>query len=109
VECGAFPPLFFLAFHRSEKKETESGEASPHSKTEHAAAADSAMKRHGQLWDRLTSFPNLLRAAEAARRGKRQRGNVVRVRRLRWLRRGLARGTLTPADVRARWAAWYGQ
>lgn len=35
------------------------------------------MKRHGQLWEQLTSFPNLVRAAETARRGKRHRPNVA--------------------------------
>ncbi|MBM3983939.1 MAG: hypothetical protein FJ304_27455 [Planctomycetes bacterium] len=31
------------------------------------------MKRVGNLWERLISFPNLLRAARKARRGKRDR------------------------------------
>jgi retron-type reverse transcriptase len=36
------------------------------------------VKRHGQLWDRLVSFPNLLRAARRAARGKRRLANVAR-------------------------------
>jgi retron-type reverse transcriptase len=35
------------------------------------------MKRTGYLWDRLIGFPNLLRAAEKARRGKRFRTPVA--------------------------------
>jgi hypothetical protein len=38
------------------------------------------VKRHGQLWERLVSFPNLLRAARRAARGKRWLANVVRFR-----------------------------
>jgi hypothetical protein len=34
------------------------------------------MKRRGLLWDELVGFPNLLRAALQARRGKRSRPNV---------------------------------
>ncbi len=34
------------------------------------------MKRVGNLWDRLVSFPNLLRAARKARKGKRSRFDV---------------------------------
>jgi retron-type reverse transcriptase len=36
------------------------------------------MKRVGNLWETLVSFPNLLRAALKARRGKRHRPNVAR-------------------------------
>ncbi len=36
------------------------------------------MKRHGQLWERLVGFPNLLRAANRAARGKRRKPNVAR-------------------------------
>jgi hypothetical protein len=36
------------------------------------------MKRHGYLWDGMISFENLLRAAEAARRGKRFRPAAAR-------------------------------
>ena len=36
------------------------------------------MKRHGNLWDRLISFPSLLEAAEKAQRGKRTRPDVIR-------------------------------
>ncbi len=36
------------------------------------------MKRHGELWARLTSFENLYRAACKAARGKRRRPNVAR-------------------------------
>jgi len=36
------------------------------------------MKRHGNLWQRMISFPNLLRAAELAQRGKRFRPDVAR-------------------------------
>lgn len=35
------------------------------------------MKRVGNLWDTLVSFPNLLRAARKARRGKRHRPDVA--------------------------------
>ena len=34
------------------------------------------MKRVGNLWDRLVSFPNLLRASRKARKGKRSRFDV---------------------------------
>jgi hypothetical protein len=34
------------------------------------------MKRVGNLWDRLVSFPNLLAAARKARKGKRSRFDV---------------------------------
>ena len=36
------------------------------------------MKRHGNLWDGMISFENLLRAAEKARRGKRFRPAAAR-------------------------------
>jgi hypothetical protein len=36
------------------------------------------MKRQGNLWKRLISVPNLMRAAEKARRGKRFRRDVAR-------------------------------
>ena len=36
------------------------------------------MKRHGQLFQELVSWPNLLRAAWQAARGKRHRENVLR-------------------------------
>lgn len=36
------------------------------------------MKRHGRLWERLTSFPNLVQAARKARRGKGSLDNVAR-------------------------------
>ena len=36
------------------------------------------MKRHTNLWPRLTSFSNLVRAAEKASRGKRNKPNVAR-------------------------------
>ena len=35
------------------------------------------MKRVGNLWDGLVSFPNLLRAARKARKGKRSRPDVA--------------------------------
>lgn len=35
------------------------------------------MKRHGELWQDIITFPNLLLAAKKAQRGKRLRGNVV--------------------------------
>jgi retron-type reverse transcriptase len=35
------------------------------------------MKRYGQLWDEVICFPNLLRAARQAQRGKRGRPNVA--------------------------------
>jgi hypothetical protein len=34
LECGAFPPLWFLAFSLCREKQTQSGEASPHSKAQ---------------------------------------------------------------------------
>lgn len=39
--------------------------------------AGNAMKRVGHLWERLVSFPNLLRAARKARKGKRDRRDVA--------------------------------
>jgi hypothetical protein len=36
------------------------------------------MKRHGHLWPHLIAFPNLLRAARQAERGKRFRPDVAR-------------------------------
>jgi len=36
------------------------------------------MKRHGNLWTIVTGFPNLLAAAEKAKRGKMKRENVAR-------------------------------
>jgi retron-type reverse transcriptase len=36
------------------------------------------VKRHGQLWEKETSFANLVRAADAVRKGKRHRPNVAR-------------------------------
>ncbi len=36
------------------------------------------MKRHGNLWDRMISFENLLLAATAAARGKRFKTGVAR-------------------------------
>jgi retron-type reverse transcriptase len=35
------------------------------------------MKRHGNLWPELIAFPNLLRAARQAERGKRFRSDVA--------------------------------
>jgi RNA-directed DNA polymerase len=35
------------------------------------------MKRHGNLWENVISFENLLRAAEKARKGKRFRPAVA--------------------------------
>ena len=35
------------------------------------------MKRHGNLWPTLTSFPHLLKAAQKAKRGKRFRPAVA--------------------------------
>jgi retron-type reverse transcriptase len=35
------------------------------------------MKRHGNLWPQVVSFPNLVAAARLARRGKRSRDNVA--------------------------------
>ena len=35
------------------------------------------MKRVGNLWERLVSFPNLLRASRKARKGKRDRRDVA--------------------------------
>ena len=36
------------------------------------------MKRHGNLWQRMISFHNLMRAADKAKRGKRFRPDVAR-------------------------------
>jgi retron-type reverse transcriptase len=60
------------------------------------------MKRHGHLWDELTSFPNLLRASRRARRGKRRQPNVAAFefhleRELCRLREELRDGSYTPA------------
>ena len=38
------------------------------------------MKRVGNLWPKLISFPNLLMAAERAAAGKRRRSDVARLR-----------------------------
>jgi retron-type reverse transcriptase len=63
------------------------------------------MKRHGNLWPALVSFPNLLRAAEQAARGKRRRPDVGRF----WLEQEkllvrlqdeLTAGTYTPGPYR---------
>ena len=40
-------------------------------------SAGAAMKRVGNLWERLVSFPNLLLAARKARKGKRDRRDVA--------------------------------
>jgi hypothetical protein len=63
------------------------------------------VKRRGFLWDELVSFPNLLRAALQARRGKRSRPNVEAFhfdleRELLRLRDELAGGTYRPGPYR---------
>ena len=59
------------------------------------------MKRHGGLWEELVSYPNLLRAAHKASRGKRGSANVLafefhREEQLCRLRRELLERTYTP-------------
>jgi retron-type reverse transcriptase len=63
------------------------------------------VKRHGHLWDELTSFRNLLQAALKARRGKRRRANVATFefhleRELHQLQDELRRQTYTPGPYR---------
>jgi hypothetical protein len=63
------------------------------------------MKRVGHLWDGLVSFPNLLRAARTAARGKRFRPDVARFhfgleRELWRLHDELAAGTYRPGPYR---------
>jgi hypothetical protein len=63
------------------------------------------MKRHGNLWPGLIAFPNLLRAALAAQRGKRFRPCVARFhfdfeRELWALHEELARHTYRPGPYR---------
>lgn len=64
------------------------------------------MKRHGNLWDEITSFPNLLRAAEKAQRGKRLTPAVRRFNQnLEWellqLQSDLREKTYQPGHYRA--------
>jgi retron-type reverse transcriptase len=64
------------------------------------------MKRHGHLWAELISFPNLLRAAQNAQRGKRFRPDVARFhfdleRQLWALHEELARHTYQPGPYRS--------
>jgi hypothetical protein len=59
------------------------------------------MRRHGGLWERLVSYPNLFRAVRRARRGKTGRPDVLafefhRERELCRLRRELQERTYTP-------------
>jgi retron-type reverse transcriptase len=63
------------------------------------------MKRYGFLWDELVGFPNLLRAALQAQRGKRSRANVEAFHfdlepELLRLRDELANGTYRPGPYR---------
>jgi retron-type reverse transcriptase len=64
------------------------------------------MKRHGNLWQTLISFPNLFRAAEKARRGKGRRPNVAQFHfklepELCCLQEELGRKTYVPGEYRA--------
>ena len=63
------------------------------------------MKRHGNLWDGMIAFENLLRAAEKARRGKRFRPPATRFffhleRELTRLHEELASKTYRPGPYR---------
>lgn len=63
------------------------------------------MKRHGQLWDELISFPHLLAAALRAARGKRRRSDVARFwleleKEVLLLQEQLATGTYRPGGYR---------
>jgi len=64
------------------------------------------MKRHGHLWPHLIAFPNLLRAARQAERGKRFRPDVARFhfnleRELWTLHQELAGHTYRPGPYRS--------
>ena len=69
------------------------------------------MKRQGNLWDRMTSFENLLRAGHAAARGKRFKPGVARFvfdleRQLLRLHDELAAKTYRPGPYRTL-RAWF--
>jgi len=66
------------------------------------------MKRHGDLWPAVVSWPNLVRAADKARRGKRRRDVVLRFdfdleRELLQLRRELVGGSYHPGPFTTHW------
>ena len=66
------------------------------------------MKRHGDLWPQVASWPNLVRAADKARRGKRRRDVVLRFdfdleRELLQLRRELLGGAYQPGPFTTHW------
>ena len=68
------------------------------------------MKRYGNLWERLVSWENLVRAAHKARRGKRDRPAVQRFEfdlenELLALRSELLAGTYLPGTFTTRWIA----
>ena len=80
------------------------------------------MKRYGHLWDRIVSFEALLRASDAARRGKRFLGyrvfpthrlmpkeNVRRFRRrVRRMQEEYAAGRVSIGEVHQRLMSWNG-
>jgi hypothetical protein len=66
------------------------------------------MKRHGDLWSEVVSWPNLMLAADKARRGKRRRDVVLRFdfdleRELLQLRRELIGGFYQPGSFTTHW------
>ena len=73
-----------------------------------AAEGGAGMKRHGDLWPAVVSWPNLVRAADRARRGKRRRDVVLRFdfdleRELLQLRRELIGGSYQPGPFTTHW------
>jgi hypothetical protein len=68
------------------------------------------MKRWGDLWPAVVSWPNLVRAARKARRGKRTRAAVLRFefqqeRELLRLKRALESGEYRPGPFTTHWIA----
>ena len=66
------------------------------------------MKRYGNLWEKLVSWDNLLRAARKARRGKRDRAAVQRFEfdvetNLLAIQRELSEGTYRPGGFTTHW------
>jgi retron-type reverse transcriptase len=73
-----------------------------------AAESGAGMKRHGDLWPAVVSWPNLLLAARKARRGKGGRDVVLRFefhleRELLRLQRELADGSYRPGPFTTHW------
>lgn len=72
------------------------------------AEGGAGVKRYGNLWPAVVSWPNLVLAARKARRGKRDRGAVQRFnfhleRELLGLQRELAGGTYRPGPFTTHW------